>query len=74
MWVSKLQANYDNFEQFEAYADIYRLHTRLGYKTAKAAWEANPIIKGSTNPAEFKRVDMPVIRRALHAYYANKEH
>lgn len=52
----KLRRNYDNFDQFEAYSEMYGLHTRLGYKSAKTAWKANPVIQGSTNPTDFRRV------------------
>ena len=54
MWTAKLRDNYDNdFEQFEAYDRSYGLVERLGFRSAEQAWEANPQIKGSTNPADF---------------------
>jgi hypothetical protein len=52
----RLQENYHDFEQFEAYAEMYGLHTRLGYKTIKGAWKSNPVIQGSTIPSDFRRV------------------
>lgn len=58
MWTAKLRDNYDNdFEQWEAYSDTYGLATRLGFESAEAAWEANPVIRGSTNPSDFKIVE-----------------
>lgn len=53
MWTSRLRANYADYEEFEHYSDTYGLHTRLGYKTPQAAWEANPMVKGSVNPEDF---------------------
>jgi len=54
MWKSKLRDNYDNdIEQFRSYAETYGLLARLGYDTVEQAWDANPMIQGSTNPADF---------------------
>lgn len=52
----KLRKNYSSFEEFVRYSEIYGLHSRLGYKTAKSAWDRNPTIQWSTNPADFKKV------------------
>lgn len=52
----RLQENYSNFEEFESYSRIYNLHKRLGYKFACTAWKTNPIIQGSTNPSDFRKV------------------
>lgn len=59
MWTCRLQKNYKNFDEFKAYAEMYGLHTRLGYKTPETAWKSNPVIQGSVNPADFKRVRTP---------------
>ena len=57
VWVMRLQDNYDSdFEQFEGYCGAYGLLPRLGFEDAQAAWDANPMIQGSTNPADFKVV------------------
>jgi hypothetical protein len=56
MYVCNLRKNYKDFEEFKAYAEMYGLHVRLGYKTPETAWRFNPRIQGSTNPADFKRV------------------
>jgi len=56
-WSGKLQKQYTNLEEFEAYDSIYNLASRLGYKNAKEAWEDNPTVTGSTNPAEYKVAD-----------------
>lgn len=55
MWTGTLRANYDNkFEQFEHYAEMYGIHTRLGFKTIREAWNANPEIQVSANPNDLK--------------------
>lgn len=56
MWKGKLQDNYDSFEEFEAYNDNYGLAKRLGYASAEEAWKDNPMIQGSTDPKDFKKV------------------
>jgi hypothetical protein len=53
MWTDKLQNQYANYDEFEAYCEVYRNHERLGFATIKDAWEANPMIKGSTNPDDY---------------------
>ena len=56
-WQARLRENYDNsFDQWEAYARVYGLTERLGYETPEEAWEANPVIQGSTNPSDFRKV------------------
>ena len=52
----KLQDNYDDFEQFEHYCEMYNVHKRLGYKYACTAWKANPTIQGSVIPSDFRKV------------------
>jgi hypothetical protein len=56
MWKAKLQKNYASFEEWESYSEVYGLAKRLGFKTPRAAWEANPLIQGSVNPSDFKVV------------------
>jgi len=51
----KLQSSYNNFEEFESYSNMYGLHEKLGYKTAKNAWNKNPLIEGSTIPSDYRR-------------------
>ena len=52
----KLQKNYSSLDEFLAYANIYNLHGRLGYKNPRTAWKKNPMIQWSTNPNDFKKV------------------
>jgi len=53
-WRGNLQENYDSFEEFESYCENFGLHTRLGFETPKEAWDADPIVEGSTNPSDFR--------------------
>lgn len=55
-WRSRLQTQYVHFEEFAHYAALRGLHKRLGYRTPRAAWEANPVIEGSTNPSDYRKV------------------
>lgn len=54
-WQSHLQDNYDNFEDFLYYNEIYELSKKLGYSSAKRAWHANPLVQGSTDPRDFQK-------------------
>jgi hypothetical protein len=57
MWKARLQDNYENrFDIWEKYDETYGLAERLGFKSAKEAWDANPIIQGSVDPKDFKVV------------------
>ena len=55
-WQCKLQKNYENFLQFEAYCETYNIHKRLGFKTAMEAWSKNPVIRGSVLPDDLEVV------------------
>jgi hypothetical protein len=51
-WQEHLQNVYANFEEFQAYDEMYGLAQRFGFETAEAAWETNPIIRGSVTPSD----------------------
>ena len=53
-WKCNLQENYSSFQEFKEYCRMYAIHTRLGYKTMKNAWEENPLIKGSSIPSDLE--------------------
>jgi hypothetical protein len=54
-WKMRLRKVYDNdLEQFRAYDRVYNIAKRLGYDNADVAWEINPIISGSIDPATLK--------------------
>lgn len=44
------------FDEWLSYSAAYELSNRLGYKHARAAWNANPVIEGSVNPSDFRKV------------------
>ncbi len=52
----RLQDSYDNFEHFQAYAEMYGIHIRLRYKTPATAWRANPLIQSSVEPRDLCKV------------------
>ncbi len=65
MYRCRLRDNYDNdFEKFDAYAEMYGLHTRLGFETTEEAWEANPMIQGSVIPEDFRVVKPEEMKRS----------
>lgn len=53
VWKDKLQNVYEDLEDLTSYEGLAE---GLGFENAEAAWEANPTIQGSTNPAEYKTV------------------
>ena len=55
-WQDHLQNVYSDKEEWLEYDKIYNLAKRLGYKNPYRAWYDNPIIQGSTNPKEYKKV------------------
>ncbi len=53
----KLRNVYDNdLEQWIAFSRTYGLAKRLGFKTAQAAWQSNPMIEGSVIPSDYRKV------------------
>ena len=55
-WQGKLQKVYDSFEEFVIYCELYSIHKRIGFRSMKNAWDKNPIIQGSTDPSDLRRV------------------
>ncbi len=64
-WKRKLQENYSTFEEWESWSQPYGLAGRLGFESEQAAWDANPMIGGSTNPADFGLVETEEIKERL---------
>lgn len=56
-WRTRLRNNYVNFSEWALLSDTWGLVNRLGFKTPEAAWKANPIIEGSTNPSDYRKVE-----------------
>lgn len=52
----RLQTNYSNYNEFLEYCRIYDICKKLGYRNAKAAWQDNPIIEGSVNAYDYRKV------------------
>lgn len=57
--VHPLREPYASFEEFEAYANTYSLVERLGFESAQEAWDDNPWVESSTNPADFRIAEFP---------------
>jgi len=55
-WRGKLQGEYNDFEEFKQYDEMYGLSKRLGFNSPEEAWEANPLIQGGINPKDYKVV------------------
>lgn len=55
-WRSRLQAQYRDYSEFAQYSDVYGLAARLGYDTARGAWDANPVVQGSVNSGEYQKI------------------
>ena len=74
-WIAKLQTNYSTFAEWAGYAETYGLAARLGFDSAAAAWEANPLIGGSVNPADFGLVELDEFTKGylLAAFWTNDD-
>lgn len=55
-WQCHLQDNYNSFEDFESYSEIWGIAKKLGFENAEEAWKANPILQGSVNPMDLRVV------------------
>jgi len=55
-WRQRVQGLFDAFETFEACCESYNNHARLGYKTPRECWDANPVIEGSVIPSDYRKV------------------
>lgn len=52
-WQRTVRENYETLEELRAYDSIYKVAKRCGFPSAKALWDANPVIGGSSNPSDF---------------------
>jgi hypothetical protein len=55
-WRGKLRDVYADLDEFQAYCGVYGNHQRLGFNSPRAAWAANPLIEGSVDPTDYRRV------------------
>ncbi len=58
-WQDNLQNVYGSLPEFRDFCRMYSIYKRLGYASAKDAWDANPLIQGSTNPDDLRVVNIP---------------
>jgi hypothetical protein len=54
-WRAKLRNIYSDLNNLIVHDEMYGILAKLGYVTAKAAWEENPTIEGSINPSDFSK-------------------
>lgn len=59
MWKDRVRSVYNSLAELEQYNDIYNIAQRCGYATAAELWADNPLIQGSTNPADFGLARQP---------------
>lgn len=59
-WQRRLHENYGHFEHWEHWSAVYGLAGRLGYASARDAWDDNPLIQGSVNPDDFSVAILPL--------------
>lgn len=55
-WQAKLQDVYSSYSEFADFCFIYNNHARLGFSSPEKAWEANPVVQGSVNPSDYRKV------------------
>lgn len=55
-WKMRLRRVYTCKAEWLAYSAMYGLAARLGYKSAERAWKENPMVAGSVNPADYRKV------------------
>ena len=55
-WRAPLREVYASLRELRAYNSTFGIVRRLGYRSARAAWEANPTIEGSVNPSDLRNV------------------
>lgn len=58
-WFGRLRKQYATFDEFERYAETYNLAARLGFADAEEAWDDNPFVHGSTDPADYGLHEFP---------------
>lgn len=62
-WQGRLRDQYRSFAEFEARCMTYGLAARLGFSSARHAWDANPMVRGSVEPSDYQRVDTGEFKR-----------
>lgn len=53
----RLRDNYDgDYKAWKVYAEMYGLHSKLGFKSPKTAWRANPMLQISVNADDYCKI------------------
>ncbi len=52
-WIGRTQDNYNSLYSLIEYDRTFRVAERCGYATPEEMWNCNPLIGGSTDPADF---------------------
>jgi len=55
-WQGRIQEVYATFSEFADWCNNYNNHVRLGFGSPAEAWDANPMVQGSVNPADYRKV------------------
>ena len=55
-WQTRLRDAFRDVIEFRAYCEIYKLHVRLGFRSAAEAWKQNPAIQGVIYPSDLRRI------------------
>ena len=53
-WQDRLRKVYGSHGEFVSYDSIYNIARRIGFDCTEEAWDANPVIQGSTNPKDLR--------------------
>ena len=69
-WVKFLRDNYASYDEWRAYSNTFGLAKKLGGQV-RSLWRENPLVGGSTDPANFGRV--PVTTLPVYAPERAKE-
>lgn len=64
-WQCRLRKNYKTFEEFESYDRNYSIAKRLGFVSARVAWELNPTIQGSVNIDDLRTVGLRTLDKVV---------
>ena len=52
----RMRESYDDYNEWQWYAEMYGLAARMGYDNPEEAWADNPMIQGSVIPSDFRVV------------------
>ena len=55
-WRVRLRENYEDYDEWQRYAEMFDLPARMGYDSPSQAWSDNPMIQGSVIPSDFRVV------------------